>query len=75
MISLTPVIVHAGEDEYGQVIPKEIVWRNHSVYKITRILHTCCPEDYVMRYTVLIGKSQLYLFFDGKDWSISASIA
>ena len=75
MISLKPVKVNTGEDECGQIVPKEIVWENNKIYRIKRILYTCCPEDYVVRYTVLIGNSQRYLYYDGKGWTISDAVA
>lgn len=70
----TSVKVITEPDESGQLLPKQIICSNNRTYLIKRILHICQPEDMVVRYTVLVGKEQRHLFFNGKEWRVSAAI-
>jgi len=67
----TPVEVVTKKDETGQEMPGTIV-KNGKEYPIKRIIHICQPEDMVVRYTVLIGRVQRSLFFNGSEWRVSA---
>ena len=71
MSCYTPVEVITAPDENGQLLPKQIICSNNRTYSIKRILHICQPEDMVVRYTVLVGKEQRHLFFNGKNWCVS----
>ena len=74
MSCYTPVEVITEPDECGQLLPKQIIYTNNKTYPIKRILHICQPEDMVVRYTVLVGKEQRHLFFNGKNWRVSATV-
>ena len=54
-------------------IPHEIIWRDHSRFIISRLLHICiCVDDgkEVLRHTVLIGNKQKYLYKDNNAWYV-----
>lgn len=63
------VAVKAGFDEYGRMIPQELVWEDGTRYTIDRV--TDIRQAAAMRaggqgdrYTVWIGGKQSYLFFE-----------
>ena len=74
MSGYTPVEVITAPDESGQLLSKQIICSNNRTYSIKRILHICQPEDLVVRYMVLVGKEQRQLFFNGKNWCVSATV-
>ena len=72
MKDYTPVIVITEPDEFGNIIPKQILCSNKRSYNIQRIIQVSQPEDKVIRYTILVADKQRQLFFNGKDWRVSA---
>lgn len=72
MKEYTPVNVITEPDEFGNIIPKQILCSNKRSYNIQRIIQVCQPEDKVIRYTILVANKQRQLFFNGKDWRVYA---
>ena len=59
----------------GAVLPRSILWPDGRVWKIDKVLYTCVPVDDgapAIRYTVLIGNAERYLYRTGIEWSVSA---
>lgn len=57
----------------GVVLPREIKWKDERTWQIERILHTCRSPDLSfegIRYTVLIGGEDKYLYRDRHDWYV-----
>ncbi len=65
------VVVKTEEDEIGQVVPKEVKWKDGSTFAITRILHVSLLDNNLIRYTVLFGSEQRFLTFNGETWDVS----
>ena len=59
-------------DEFGNMLPKQILCSNKRRYNIQRIIQVCQPEDKVIRYTILVADKQRQLFFNGIDWRVSS---
>lgn len=74
MSSYQKIYVETTVDGCGQTIPVAVSRDQNKYYKIKRILHMCFPEDNIIRYTVLIGRSTKYLFYNGKEWRLSAPL-
>lgn len=74
MNSYQKVNIETRVDECGQIIPIAVKCSRNKTYKIRRILHICIPEDKIIRYTVLIGKSTRYLIFNGNEWRLTAPV-
>lgn len=59
----------------GIVIPKTITWRDGRVWQIAKVIHTCSASDgefEVIRYTVLIGSAEKYLYQHGSRWYVDS---
>lgn len=57
----------------GTFRPKNIVWADGHVWEITRTLHIAAPVDDEfegIRYTVLIGSAEKYLYRTGNRWYV-----
>ena len=60
--------------EDGAVVPTSITWRDGRVWKITRVVHSCSSQDTDfegIRYTVLIGSAEKYLYRTGSRWYVA----
>lgn len=75
MEKYTPVNVITESDEFGNVLPIQILWSGKRSYKIQRILQVCQPEDKIIRYTILISNKQRQLYYNGSEWRVSAPSA
>ena len=57
----------------GTIRPVSIEWEDGQVWEITRILHTASPVDDEfegIRYTVLIGSAEKYIYRTGSRWYV-----
>lgn len=60
----------------GIVLPQKIAWDDGRVWNVERVLHTCRSPDLSfegIRYTVLIGGLEKYLYQYGRRWYVYAS--
>ncbi len=60
----------------GVVSPQRIVWGDGRVWEIERVLHTCRSSDRSfegIRYTVLIGGKEKYLYYSEPEWYVYTS--
>ena len=60
--------------EDGAVVPISITWRDGRVWKITRVIHSCSSQDNEfegIRYKVLIGSAEKYLYRTGSRWYVA----
>lgn len=61
--------------ENGAVVPRSITWRDGRAWKITRVVHSCSSSDNEfegIRYTVLIGRAEKYLYQLGSQWYVES---
>ena len=59
------------ETEEGEMMPLVIRWDDGRVFPVDRVSHVCVSPDGEydgIRYTVLIGKRERYLYRDGNRW-------
>lgn len=58
----------------GAVRPVRIHWRDGRVWDIDKTLHTCTSEDDFkgIRYTILIGSAERYLYRIGEQWYVAS---
>lgn len=71
-----PVDVRYSVTADGIVSPLEVTWGDGRAWKIERVLHTCRSSDHSfegVRYTVLIGGVEKYLYNTGSQWYVYAS--
>lgn len=69
----TFVKVDCGLSECGTVVPKKITWRDGRKWDIARVVHRCASYDSEfegIRYTILIGSAERYLYRLGSQWYI-----
>lgn len=69
----TFVKVRTGCDENGAVVPKIITWKDGRKWEIARVVHTCASYDGEfegIRYTVIIGSAEKYLYRLGSQWYV-----
>lgn len=67
------VAVHCRVDTDGNTLPLQIKWSDGRVWEIERVLHTCRSPDLSysgVRYTVLIGSAEKYLYQDKRRWYV-----
>lgn len=75
----TYVAVNVDIDNEGEIHPRLIRCSNGLVYSIDRVLYKCRASSTRVggggiRYTVLIGGRESYLFHEGDKWFIEAKI-
>ena len=61
--------------EDGVARPKKIIWDDGREWYITRILHSNTSSDHEfegIRYTVLIGSAEKYLYKLGSRWYVDS---
>ena len=59
--------------EDGIAIPKKIIWNDGREWCITQVLHSNTSSDHEfegIRYTVLIGSAEKYLYKLGSRWYV-----
>ena len=67
------VQVDCERTETGEERPRRIRWADGRVFAVDRISHTCASPDgeYAgIRYTVLVGRRERYLYRDGDRWYV-----
>lgn len=67
------VVSHLRED--GAVVPKSITWRDGRKWNIDRVVHTCASyngEFEGIRYTIIIGSAEKYLYRLGSTWYVDS---
>lgn len=58
------------KDDYGTIIPQQLIWPDGRSWKIKGVLHTsrAPAEEYKgIRYTVLIGEVERYVYRDQRN--------
>lgn len=61
----------------GSVYPKRIIWEDGRTWEITRVIHISEPaEDEFegIRYTVLIGSAEKYIYRLGSRWYVEPTV-
>ena len=61
--------------ESGEVVPLTIAWEDGRVWNIDRVLHSCSSLDGEfegIRYTVIIGSAEKYIYRAGHAWYVMA---
>lgn len=67
------VEVQCYADKAGNARPTQIIWADGRVWSVDRILHTCRSPDMSydgIRYTVLIGGMEKYLYQTKRGWYV-----
>ena len=57
----------------GTIHPESMEWMDGQVWEITRVLHAAVPADHEfegIRYTVLIGSAEKYIYRIGTKWYV-----
>jgi len=70
------VTVHFSVTTDGIVSPRKVIWKDGRVWEVERVLHTCRSSDRSfegIRYTVLIGGKEKYLYYSEPEWYVYAS--
>lgn len=70
------VSVNCTVDTDGNIRPNRVTWKDGRTWDIERVLHTCRSPDLSfegIRYTVLIGGSEKYLYQSETHWYVNAS--
>ena len=68
------VTVFCQIDADGILILLSIKWKDGRIWEIQRVLHTCRSPDLSftgIRYTVLIGGAEKYLYLDDTRWYVN----
>ena len=71
----TIVKVECHINESGAVVPKSITWHDGRKWDIARVVHSCASYDGEfegIRYTVLIGSAEKYLYRLGSQWYVDS---
>ena len=61
--------------ESGEIIPLTISWEDGRFWNIDRVLHACVSPDGEfegIRYTILIGSAEKYIYRAGHAWYVMA---
>ena len=71
------VSVNLDVDENGALHPRFIRWDNGQIFGIDRVKYICRATSQKVggggiRYTVLIGKQEAFLFNEGNKWFVEA---
>ncbi len=69
------VQVDSERTEGGEAVPRAVLWRDGRVWEIGSVTHTCVSPDGEyegVRYTVLIGSAERYLYRAGRAWYVMA---
>lgn len=58
----------------GETRPKMIYWHDGRIWKISKVLHTCTSSNNEfegIRYTILIGSAEKYIYRLGDRWYVN----
>ncbi len=69
------VRVDSERRESGEIIPLTVSWHDGRIWNIDRVLHTCVSHDGEfegIRYTVIIGSAEKYIYRAGHVWYVMA---
>ncbi len=69
------VQVDSNRLENGEVVPQTISWADGRVWDIDRVIHSCGSLDGEyegIRYTVIIGSEEKYIYRVGHSWYVMA---
>lgn len=69
------ITVNCSVDQDGIIVPHLVYWGDGRRWEIERVLHTCRSPDLSfsgIRYTVLIGGAEKYLYREGSCWYVNA---
>lgn len=71
------VEVTAKFDTEGKIIPLSLLWEDGTIYEINRVLDVRRAASLKaggmgIRYTVRIGNTQSYLYFEEPKWFVEA---
>ena len=61
--------------ESGEIVPRTISWQDGRIWDITRVTHSCASlngEYEGIRYTVIIGNAEKYIYRAGHAWYVMA---
>ena len=67
--------VECGLNASGAVVPKRVIWHDGRAWDIARVVHSCASYDGSfegIRYTVLIGSAEKYLYRLGSQWYVDS---
>lgn len=59
----------------GEVVPLTLVWEDGRTFNIDRVIHSCVSLDGEyegIRYTVIIGSAEKYIYRAGHAWYVMA---
>ena len=71
----TIVKVETGLNANGLVVPVSITWHDGRKWQIARVIHSCASyigEFEGIRYTVIIGSAEKYLYRLGSQWYVDS---
>ncbi len=71
----TFVQVDSERTESGEVLPGTVTWPDGRSWRIDRVLHSCASPDGEyegIRYTVIIGRAERYIYRAGRAWYVMA---
>ena len=74
-VSRIYVRVRCDQQSDGTVSPKELIWPDGRSWEIRKTLHMAAPvEDEFegIRYTVIIGSAERYIYKAGHAWYVMA---
>ena len=61
--------------ESGEIVPLRILWQDGRIWNIDRVTHSCASLDGEyegIRYTVIIGSAEKYIYRAGHAWYVMA---
>ncbi len=69
------VQVDSERRDNGDIVPQTISWADGRVWGIDRVIHSCSSlvgEYEGIRYTVIIGSEEKYIYRTGHSWYVMA---
>jgi len=76
LVKKVAVSINCTIDADGNIQPNSIKWKDGRRWEIDRVLHTCRSPDSSfdgIRYTVLIGGVEKYLYQSDSHWYVGLS--
>ncbi|MBQ9438595.1 MAG: hypothetical protein IJU50_09720 [Lachnospiraceae bacterium] len=69
------VTVNCDQTAEGTSIPRSIKWDDQRTSNIKKVLYSCSsPNDFEgIRYTILIGSAEKYLYKAGDKWYVQVN--
>ena len=61
--------------ESGEIVPIRLTWQDGRIWNIDRVIHSCRSLDGEfegIRYTVIIGSAEKYIYRAGHAWYVMA---